>query len=88
MTSPAGNEQQRDGTCLPREDTGGIPFEKPSRHRSVRLDDLIEYRSRQRIAAELAFTDMIADTERLGLYDADSDEIRAALKVARRTAAG
>ena len=50
-------------------ETGAIPFEKPSRHRKVRLDDLLEYRRRQRSAAELALADMIADTERLGLYD-------------------
>lgn len=55
-----------------------------SRHRKVRLDDLLEYRRRQRIQAELAFADMVADTERLGLYDADPAEVQAALKAARR----
>src|SRR5215813_11937929 len=65
-------------------ETGVIPFEKPSRHRKVRLDDLLEYRRRQRNAAELAFTDMIADTERLGLYDLNPDQARAALNSARR----
>ena len=50
-------------------EAGVIPFEKPSRHRKVRLDDLLEYRRRQRSQAELAFADMIADTERLGLQD-------------------
>jgi excisionase family DNA binding protein len=65
-------------------ETGVIPFEKPSRHRKVRLDDLLEYRRRQRSQAELAFADMIADTERLGLYDTDPAEVKAALKAARR----
>jgi excisionase family DNA binding protein len=65
-------------------ETGAIPFEKPSRHRRVRLDDLLEYRRRQRSQAELAFADMVADTERLGLYDADPAEVKAALKAARR----
>lgn len=65
-------------------ETGAIPFEKPSRHRKVRLDDLLEYRRRQRIQAELAFADIVADTERLGLYDADPAEVKAALKAARR----
>jgi excisionase family DNA binding protein len=70
-------------------ETGVIPFEKPSRHRKVRLDDLLEYRRRQRNAAELAFTDMIADTERLGLYDdVDPDQARAALKAARKQTQG
>jgi excisionase family DNA binding protein len=65
-------------------ETGAIPFEKPSRHRKVRLDDLLEYRRRQRSQAELAFADMVADTERLGLYDSDPAEVKAALKAARR----
>jgi excisionase family DNA binding protein len=65
-------------------EAGAIPFEKPSRHRKVRLDDLLEYRRRQRSQAELAFADMVADTERLGLYDSDPAEVKAALKAARR----
>jgi len=65
-------------------ETGALPFEKPSRHRKVRLDDLLEYRRRQQSQAELAFADMVADTERLGLYDADPAEVKAALKAARR----
>jgi len=65
-------------------ETGVIPFEKPSRHRKVRLDDLLEYRRRQRNQAELAFADMVVDTERLGLYDADPEEVKAALTAARK----
>jgi len=69
-------------------ETGVIPFDKPSRHRKVRLDDLLEYRRRQRSQAELAFADMIADTERLGLYDADPAQVKEALKAARKHAGG
>jgi excisionase family DNA binding protein len=69
-------------------ETGVIPFDKPSRHRKVRLDDLLEYRRRQRSQAELAFTDMIADTERLGLYEADPAQVKAALKAARKNPEG
>jgi excisionase family DNA binding protein len=65
-------------------ETGQIPFDKPSRHRKVRLDDLLDYRRRQRSQAELAFADMVTETERLGLYDADSAEVKAALKAARK----
>lgn len=65
---------------------GAIPFEKPSRHRKVRLDDLLEYQRQQRSQAEAAFAEMIADTERMGLYDADPAEVQAALKAARRKA--
>ena len=52
----------------------------------MRLDDLLEFRRRQRHQAELALADMVADTERLGLYDIDPDEATAALKAARRKA--
>ncbi|WP_084011440.1 helix-turn-helix domain-containing protein [Pseudofrankia sp. DC12] len=69
-------------------ETGVIPLEKPSRHRRVRLDDLLGYRRRQRNAAELAFADMVTDTERLGLYDVDPDEARTALKAARTKTQG
>lgn len=69
-------------------ETGMIPFDKPSRHRRIRLDDLLEYRRRQRSQAELAFADMIADTERLGLYDADPAQVKTALKAARKDPQG
>ena len=69
-------------------ETGVIPFDKPSRHRKVRLDDLLYYRMQQRSQAELAFADMVADTERLGPYDADPAEVKAALKAARRSPKG
>jgi len=65
-------------------EAGVIPFDKPSRHRKVRLDDLLEYRRRQRSQAELAFADMVADTERLGLYDSDPAQVKEALKAARK----
>ncbi len=65
-------------------ETGVIPFDKPSRHRKVRLDDLLEYRRLQRSQAELALADMVADAERLGLYDTDPTEVKAALKAARQ----
>ena len=64
-------------------DSGAIPFEKPSRHRKIKLVDLLEYRERQRSRAEEALADMVADTERLGLYDADPEAVQAALKAAR-----
>jgi excisionase family DNA binding protein len=64
-------------------ETGVIPFDKPSHHRKVRLGDLLGYLRRQRSQAEIAL-DMIADTERLGLYDADPAEVKTALKAARK----
>jgi len=64
-------------------ETGAIPFDKPSRHRKVKLVDLLDYRERQRSQAEQALADMVADTERLGLYDESPDDVREALKAAR-----
>ena len=69
-------------------ESGVIPFDKPSRHRKVRLDDLLEYRRRQRSEAELAFAEMTADAERMGLYSMDRDEVQAALKAARKKPEG
>ena len=64
-------------------ETGAIPFDKPSRHRKVKLVDLLDYRERQRSQAEQALADMVADTERLGLYDESPEDVREALKAAR-----
>jgi excisionase family DNA binding protein len=64
-------------------ETGAIPFDKPSRHRKVKLVDLLDYRERQRSQAEQALADMVADTERLGLYDESPEDVREALKTAR-----
>ena len=69
-------------------ETGAIPFDKPSRHRKVKLVDLLDYRERQRSQAVQALADMVADTERLGLYDESPEDIRAALKAARAERAG
>ena len=52
-------------------ESGVIPFDKPSRNRKVRLDDLLEYRRRQRSQAGLAFAEMTADAERMSLYGVD-----------------
>lgn len=68
-------------------ETGVIPFDKPNRHRKVRLDDLLRYREAQRRRAEQALADMVADSERLGLYDDDPQAARAAVKDARRATA-
>ena len=64
-------------------EAGAIPFDKPSRHRKVKLVDLLDYRERQRSHAKQALADMVADTERLGLYDENPEDVRAALKAAR-----
>jgi excisionase family DNA binding protein len=64
-------------------DSGAISFDKPSRHRKIKLVDLLEYRTRQRSRVEEALADMVADSERLGLYDTKPEVLCAALKAAR-----
>jgi excisionase family DNA binding protein len=64
-------------------EAGQIPFDRPGRHRRVRMVDVLEYRRRQRHRAEQALADMVADTERLGLYESDPDAVQASLSQAR-----
>lgn len=64
-------------------ETGEIPFTKPSRHRKVALIDLLQYRDRQRLRAEQALADLVADAERLGLYDLDEQTTATHLAAAR-----
>lgn len=64
-------------------ETGAIAFDKPNKHRRVRMDDLMEYRRRQRQAADQALSDMVADGQRFALYDQDPEQARQALEHAR-----
>ena len=64
-------------------ETGAIAFDKPNKHRRVRMDDLMEYRRRQRQVADQALSDMVADGQRLGLYDQEPEQVRRALEQAR-----
>jgi excisionase family DNA binding protein len=68
-------------------DEGAIPFDKPSRHRKVKLVDLLDYKMRQRRTSIDALADMVADSERLGLYDTSRDELDQALRDARSSRA-
>lgn len=69
-------------------ESGQIPFDRPGRHRRIRLTDLLEHRQRQRRHAEHALADMVADTERLGLYDTDPAAVQAILAEARTQRGG
>lgn len=64
-------------------ESGQIPFDRPGRHRRIRLNDLLEHRRRQRHLAETALADMVADTERLGLYDTNQETVHEILRQAR-----
>ena len=61
-------------------EAGEIPFEKVRRHRRLFLTDVLEFRDRQRRAANEALSDMVADAQAMGAYDDDPAELRQVLK--------
>lgn len=61
-------------------EAGEIPFEKVRRHRRLYLTDVLEFRERQRRAANEALSDMVADAQVTGDYDEDPAETRQVLK--------
>lgn len=63
---------------------GAIPFEKPNRHRRVRLQDLVDFRARRRADRRAALDQMTEEASELGLYDDPPPDYTAALKQARR----
>ena len=64
-------------------EAGEIPFEKVRRHRRLFLTDVLEFRERQRRAANEALSDIVADARVMGAYDEDPAEARQVLKVLR-----
>jgi excisionase family DNA binding protein len=63
---------------------GAIPFEKPNRHRRVRLQDLVDFRTRQRSDRRAALDQMTEEASELGLYDDPPPDYAGALERARR----
>jgi excisionase family DNA binding protein len=50
-------------------ESGEMPFDKPGRHRRVRLADLLAYQQRSRRGRAVLLDQMVADSEDAGLYD-------------------
>jgi len=50
-------------------ESGEIPFDRPGRHRRVRLADLLAYQQRSRRHRAAVLDQMVADSEAAGLYD-------------------
>ncbi len=46
---------------------GEIPFHKRGRHRRIRFDDLIQYKSKDELQREKAFDEMVELSEELGV---------------------
>jgi len=54
-------------------ESGEIPFEKPARHRRVRLADVLAYQERGKRARAAALDEMVRVSEEAGLYDLADD---------------
>jgi excisionase family DNA binding protein len=61
-----------------------IPFEKPNRHRRVRLQDLIDFQQRRRAERRAALNQLTEEAGDLGLYDGTPSDYATALQSARR----
>ncbi|AEI11041.1 helix-turn-helix domain-containing protein [Cellulomonas gilvus] len=65
-----------------------IPFEKTTRHRRVRLDDVLAYRDRRRVERRSVLDEMTRQAVEDGLYDDSAADYADALKAARKDGAG
>lgn len=63
---------------------GAIPFEKPNRHRRVRLQDLLDFRARRQEQQRAALNQLTEEASELGLYEGSPSDYAPALKSARR----
>jgi excisionase family DNA binding protein len=63
---------------------GAIPFEKPNRHRRVRLQDLLDFQNRRREERRAALNQLTEEASELGLYEGSPADYATALKSVRR----
>jgi excisionase family DNA binding protein len=54
-------------------ETGEIPFDKPARHRRVRLRDVLAYQERARRSRAAGLDEMVRASEDAGIYDLPVD---------------
>lgn len=65
-----------------------IPFEKTTRHRRVRLDDVLAYRERRRVERRVVLEEMTRQAIEDGLYDDTAADYAEALAKARKAEGG
>ena len=65
-------------------ENGAIPFEKPNRHRRVRLQDLLAFQQRRRAERHSALNQLTEEASELGLYDGSPADYATPLQSARR----
>ncbi|WP_329027733.1 helix-turn-helix domain-containing protein [Streptomyces sp. NBC_01423] len=49
-------------------DEGGLPYNRPGRHRRVLLSDVLDYREKRRTRRRRGLDDLVRLTEESGLY--------------------
>lgn len=66
-------------------DENRLPYERPgeSRHRRLRLSDVLDYRDRRRVERRLRLDELTRQAAEDGLYETDAETYRAALDSAR-----
>jgi excisionase family DNA binding protein len=64
-------------------ESGEIPFERPNRHRRVRIQDLVTFQQRRRIDRRNTLDRLTEEAGELGLYDGSRDDYLDALRAAR-----
>lgn len=64
-------------------DEGEIPYEQPRRHRVLRLDDVLAFRTRRRAQRHAELNEMTRQAAADGLYEASAEDYRDALREAR-----
>lgn len=63
---------------------GEIPFEKPNRHRRVRLQDLVSFQQRRRVERRAALNELTTNAGELGIYEGTLDHAAATVRAARK----
>lgn len=68
-------------------DENELPFDRlgDSRHRRLRLHDVLAYRERKRADRRARLDELTRQADEDGLYDVDTDSYRAALAAARKS---
>lgn len=64
-------------------ETGRIPYERPGRHRRIRLADLLAYREARRGEQQQALRELAEEAQALDLYDSGIGTFEAALAESR-----
>jgi excisionase family DNA binding protein len=65
-------------------DAGTIPFERPGRHRRLRLSDVLAFQGQRRDAQRQALRDLATESQELGLYGEGPETFQAALSEGRK----